>query len=175
MLPNTSGLRAQVKKTKEKSIWVGLVELACDLGVCSSLRLFIVLGLLFRFGMHLHQIKPSHPGFNQSRIYICGSKKLGKSDIGRWIDAELAIPRRRRVLSMLGLEGREYIECGRNCDRQIHLSQMCSRLRWRYLVFNFPPKSKIRLFEFQIGKFGESAYLLLFISVITHVRLVFVG
>jgi hypothetical protein len=77
---------------------------------------------------------------------------MGKSDIGRWIDAELAIPRRRRVLSMLGLEGREYIECGRNCDRQIHLSQMCSRLRWRYLVFNFPPKSKIRLFEFQIGK-----------------------
>ncbi|WJX72702.1 hypothetical protein P8452_56551 [Trifolium repens] len=104
--------------------------------------------------MPLHQIKPSHPGFNQGSIY-CGSKKLGKSDIGRWIDAELAIPRRRRVLSMLGLEGREYIECGRNCDRQIHLSQMCSRLRRRYLVFNFPPKSKIRLFEFQIGNLNK--------------------
>jgi hypothetical protein len=77
---------------------------------------------------------------------------LGKSDIGRWIDAELAIPGRRRVLSMLGLEGREYIECGWNCDRQIHLSQMCSRLRRLYLGFNFPPKSKIRLFEFQMGK-----------------------
>jgi hypothetical protein len=37
------------------------------------------------------------------------AKNWGKSDIGRWIDAELAIPGRRRVLSMLGLEGREYI------------------------------------------------------------------